>query len=96
MSAGDIGRCTQVAEQVLATQARPVLAAPAGGRAAPFAWRLGPQAPLGLTPAPAAASMPLPAPARRAPTLDLSDAVEVVVDIGARAFPGAQCLGHNA
>ena len=70
--AGDIGRCTQVAEQALANNSRP------NGRGQ-FAWRVGQAQPA------AAAAAPAPADAApRRPVLDLSDYLEVDVDLGVR------------
>ena len=72
--AGDIGRCTQVAEQALANNSRP------NGRGQ-FAWRVG-QAQPAATAAAAPASAPAESAPRR-PVLDLSDYLEVDVDLGA-------------
>ena len=72
--AGDIGRCTQVAEQALANNARP------NGRGQ-FAWRVGQAQPTAAM----AAAAPAPADAApRRPVLDLSDYLEVDVDLGAQ------------
>ena len=76
MRTGDIGRCTQVAEQALANNSRP------NGRGQ-FAWRVGQ-----TSAAATATSSPADAAARR-PVLDLSDYLEVDVDLGARYTPAS-------
>ena len=71
--AGDIGRCTQVAEQALAVNSRP------NGRGQ-FAWRVGQAQPAA---APAVVGVPAPVDAApRRPALDLADYLEVDVDLG--------------